>query len=70
MHRPRGAVAANNVTKSYGSSVVLDGVSLTVSPGHRIGVVGPNGVGKSTCSVCSPVWNSRMPAQSSGLGRR
>src|SRR5438093_2043566 len=48
MHRPRGAVAANNVTKSYGSSVVLDGVSLTVSPGHRIGVVGPNGVGKST----------------------
>ena len=27
---------------------VLEGVSLTVAPGMRIGVVGPNGVGKST----------------------
>ncbi|MFP5487604.1 MAG: ABC-F family ATP-binding cassette domain-containing protein, partial [Acidimicrobiia bacterium] len=27
---------------------MLDGVDLTVAGGHRIGVVGPNGVGKST----------------------
>ena len=29
-------------------TVVLDRVSLTVTPGSRIGVVGPNGIGKST----------------------
>ena len=31
-----------------GPLVVLEDVSLTVAPGDRIGVVGPNGVGKST----------------------
>jgi ATPase subunit of ABC transporter with duplicated ATPase domains len=43
-----GTLAARNVSKSYGAAVVLDGVSLTISPGRRIGVVGSNGVGKST----------------------
>ena len=27
---------------------MLDRVSLAVSPGDRIGIVGPNGIGKST----------------------
>jgi ATPase subunit of ABC transporter with duplicated ATPase domains len=46
-HR-RGVLAARNIRKSFGDVVVLDGFSLTVNPGSRIGVVGPNGVGKST----------------------
>ena len=33
---------------SRGSLVVLDQVSLAVGPGSRIGIVGPNGIGKST----------------------
>src|SRR5690606_31073191 len=35
-------------SKSYGPHRVLDGVSLTVRPGERLGVVGDNGCGKST----------------------
>ncbi len=33
---------------SRGNLIVLDRVSLTVGPGSRIGIVGPNGIGKST----------------------
>ena len=33
---------------SYGGPVVLEGVSFAVAPGDRIGVLGPNGGGKST----------------------
>jgi ATPase subunit of ABC transporter with duplicated ATPase domains len=36
------------VTKRHGAQVVLDRVDLTVGPHARLGVVGPNGVGKST----------------------
>jgi ATPase subunit of ABC transporter with duplicated ATPase domains len=36
------------VTKCHGAQVVLEHASLEVGPGARIGLVGPNGVGKST----------------------
>ena len=48
MHRLRGTLAAHTITKSYCDTVVLDGLSLAVTPSTRIGVVGPNGIGKST----------------------
>ena len=48
MHRLRGTIAARTITKSFGETVVLDGLSLTITPASRIGVVGPNGIGKST----------------------
>ena len=41
-------LVASDLTVVRGPSLVLSGVSLTVSPGSRTGVVGPNGVGKST----------------------
>src|SRR5207302_8555990 len=44
----RGGVVAENITKEFGATLVLDGLSLTVPPGARIGVVGPNGSGTST----------------------
>jgi len=39
---------ARDLTVTRGPLVVLDGVDLVVAAGERIGVVGPNGVGKST----------------------
>ena len=36
------------ITKSFGSRLILDGADLAVEPQARIGVVGPNGGGKST----------------------
>jgi ATPase subunit of ABC transporter with duplicated ATPase domains len=48
MTRAFGVLAARSIGMSYGDTVVLDRVSLVVSPGSRIGVVGPNGIGKST----------------------
>ena len=39
---------ARNLTLSIGRQVILDHVDLSISPGWRVGLVGPNGVGKST----------------------
>jgi len=41
-------VNLENVSKAYGTTVVLDSVSLGISESDRIGVVGRNGGGKST----------------------
>src|ERR1051326_4237175 len=36
------------VRKAHGDKVILDNVTLAFLPGAKIGVVGPNGLGKST----------------------
>jgi ATPase subunit of ABC transporter with duplicated ATPase domains len=43
-----GTLAAHDITKAYGAVTVLERVSLRVGPGDRVGIVGPNGIGKST----------------------
>ena len=41
-------LVVENVGKSFGGRVALDGASLEVAPGSITGVIGPNGSGKST----------------------
>ena len=43
-----GSLHAHDISKSFGARAVLDHVSLVVAPGDRVGVIGPNGIGKST----------------------
>ena len=45
-------IEATDVTKSYGQTQVLCGISLRVDPGTIHGFVGPNGAGKSTFLKC------------------
>ena len=41
-------IAVENLKKSYGSKVVLDGISFSAERSQIIGLLGPNGCGKTT----------------------
>ncbi|MGH8494867.1 MAG: ABC transporter ATP-binding protein [Gammaproteobacteria bacterium] len=41
-------IEINELTKTYGSLIAVDGISFSVSPGEVLGFLGPNGAGKST----------------------
>ena len=41
-------ISAKELTKSYGTNIILDRVSFHVNQGDRIGVIGVNGAGKTT----------------------
>jgi ABC-2 type transport system ATP-binding protein len=41
-------IEARGLTKSYGATRALAGVSFSVEPGRIVGLIGPNGAGKTT----------------------
>jgi ABC-2 type transport system ATP-binding protein len=43
------AIELRDVRKTFGATVAVDGVSLTVPRGAVYGVIGPSGAGKTTC---------------------
>jgi ABC-2 type transport system ATP-binding protein len=42
------AILARGLVRTYGDTVAVDGVDLTVGPGEVYGFLGPNGAGKTT----------------------
>lgn len=50
---PRGVrVEADALTRRFGDTVALDGVTLTIAPGEAFGLLGANGAGKTTFIRC------------------
>ena len=45
---PAVTLVAQGVTRHHGAHLVLDNVEVSVGPRTRLGILGPNGVGKST----------------------
>ena len=41
-------IEAENVAKSYGENILIEGMTFSLPPGGIIGVIGPNGAGKTT----------------------
>ena len=41
-------LSANNITKEYGTDVILKDISFHIEKGDRVGIVGANGAGKTT----------------------
>lgn len=45
---PKRLIDAKKISKAYGKRTIFKDVTLMVGPGSRIGILGPNGCGKST----------------------
>ena len=41
-------ITAANLHHAYGTHIVLDGATMSIEPGEKIGLVGRNGCGKTT----------------------
>ena len=51
-HEASLAVEVDSLVKRYGELVAVDGLSLTIPRGQVLGLLGPNGSGKTTTISC------------------
>jgi ATP-binding cassette subfamily F protein uup len=70
---PMSLLSIEGISKSYGDRALLRGVSLMIGEGERIGLVGPNGGGKSTlmkilCGIEQPDGGTRVLRRDLRLG--
>ena len=67
-------VRVEDVRKSFGDNVVLDGVDLTVEAGQALVVIGPSGSGKSTLLRCinllEPIDSGRIFLEGEEITRK
>ena len=50
--RPFSVLTVDRLTKQFGGFTALNGVSFQVKDGEILGLIGPNGSGKTTCFNC------------------
>jgi len=48
----QSAVRIENLKKTYGTTIAVDGISINVTQGQIYGLLGPNGAGKTTTMRC------------------
>ncbi|HET9680412.1 MAG TPA: ATP-binding cassette domain-containing protein, partial [Candidatus Limnocylindrales bacterium] len=61
------AITAAGLTRSFGETLAVRGVDLSVAPGEIYGFLGPNGAGKTTvvrmlCTLLRPTGGSARVA--------
>lgn len=49
-------IRVDDVSKRYGATLAVDGVSFAIGPGEIVGFLGPNGAGKSTLLKMMSTW--------------
>jgi ATP-binding cassette subfamily F protein 3 len=49
---PKIVAEANQLTKAYENKTILSDVSVVITRGEKVGIIGPNGGGKSTLLKC------------------
>ncbi|MGH8165713.1 MAG: ATP-binding cassette domain-containing protein, partial [Woeseiaceae bacterium] len=70
---PNPLLRIDGASVGYGSTTVLSGVRLSLTPGDRIGLLGANGAGKSTliklvAGILEPASGERVPANDLAIG--
>ena len=66
-------IRLNNVSLTFGAKTILDNVSLHIRRNDRIGLIGPNGTGKSTlfkliCKCIEPSAGNLICAKDANIG--